>query len=669
MAGLSKIKTGGIADGCAFPSDATATTQSQGDNSTKLATTAYVDAATSGIASDSITEGNTTVEVVDTGSNGHITFDTEGVEKMRIDTAGRVGVGVTPADFGTNARAVEIHSASSVNSFLSLTNSTTGSSGVSHGFNIIASGNEARLFNREDGDMTFWNNSLEGMRLDNSGNLGIGTSDPKQMLQIGNGAASKHGRLLISADNGLHPYIQFTNGGGSQTHYPSGIWYRPGQHMELRAASSSTASNAGQLALSSNGRVGIGTTNPPYDLSLHTGGTTELEIHTTQNNGHSYLRMTGAGTTPAQIIYFGDTANTQAANITYTHTDNQLQLQSFEDIKLKPNNGNSGINIIGGGEVEIFHNNVKMFETVDTGFLSYGDILVGQVGASTERVIATANNLNLYLSNSGDDNNDGRSPANAIRTIARAWALMPKVRYPGQAVNLYFDADFTHSGSPYLVGPAPGDDIYGPYVRFLSTGAQRTITMNGNWHFRNVSGLRFEGLKFSTSSANGYGMTFRDCHSVKFYSDCDWVSTANPGWSALMTINRCTSFYCDMDWDLQSSASAGLGAVIVCDNSDVYFTGSLTKTGTKWGNIGVSVINNSYWAGTLDVNNFATGYAFGVNHYNAENGARGMLISVTVSNCTTGIQLRNNSFVRKYQVTYSGNSTNEQTLTNGGNFT
>ena len=45
------------------------------------------------IASDSITEGNTSVEVVDTGSDGHITFDTDGTERMRVTNNGYVRFG------------------------------------------------------------------------------------------------------------------------------------------------------------------------------------------------------------------------------------------------------------------------------------------------------------------------------------------------------------------------------------------------------------------------------------------------------------------------------------------------------------------------------------------------------------------------------------------------
>ena len=48
-----------------------------------------------GIAADKIFEGNTEVETVDTGSNGHIKFTTEGSERARIDASGRMGIGVT----------------------------------------------------------------------------------------------------------------------------------------------------------------------------------------------------------------------------------------------------------------------------------------------------------------------------------------------------------------------------------------------------------------------------------------------------------------------------------------------------------------------------------------------------------------------------------------------
>jgi len=46
-------------------------------------------------AADKILEGNTEAEVVDTGSNGHFKVTTEGVERLRVDASGKLGIGTS----------------------------------------------------------------------------------------------------------------------------------------------------------------------------------------------------------------------------------------------------------------------------------------------------------------------------------------------------------------------------------------------------------------------------------------------------------------------------------------------------------------------------------------------------------------------------------------------
>jgi predicted heme/steroid binding protein len=77
-----------IADG------AVATTQSASDNSTKLATTAYVDTGLGALSSDSITDadGDTKIQVEEASDEDIIRFDTAGTERMSIGATGTVTI-------------------------------------------------------------------------------------------------------------------------------------------------------------------------------------------------------------------------------------------------------------------------------------------------------------------------------------------------------------------------------------------------------------------------------------------------------------------------------------------------------------------------------------------------------------------------------------------------
>ena len=54
---------------------------------------------------DKIAEGNTEVEVVDTGTNGHFKVTTEGNERFRIGSSGQIGLG--GANYGTEGQVLK----------------------------------------------------------------------------------------------------------------------------------------------------------------------------------------------------------------------------------------------------------------------------------------------------------------------------------------------------------------------------------------------------------------------------------------------------------------------------------------------------------------------------------------------------------------------------------
>jgi hypothetical protein len=149
------------------------------------------------------------------------------------------------------------------------------------------------------------------------------------------------------------------------------------------------------------------------------------------------------------------------------------------------------------------------------------------------------------------------------------------------------------------------------------------------------------------------------CKYLYMASSCTWTSNSTYGWS----YGGGGYFYeTIVDWranvTVSSSASAGLGGIFVFDRCRVSFHGNITKSGTKFGNIAISVINGSLFESSSDITNFNVGLYNGVNHYNNETGGRSILNGFAVINCTTGIALNNGAVNRAYSVTYSGNITN-----------
>jgi len=140
------------------------------------ATTYYGDGSNlTGISVDStqIVTGNTSVQTVDTGSDGHIKFNTEGTERARFDSSGRFGLGTTSVNeklhiSGTGDIKTEIATTSTGSGADVGLEFTTGD-----GYNwIIQTGNVVsggiRVYDIQ--------NNSERLRVDSSGRLLVGTN-------------------------------------------------------------------------------------------------------------------------------------------------------------------------------------------------------------------------------------------------------------------------------------------------------------------------------------------------------------------------------------------------------------------------------------------------------------------------------------------------------------
>jgi len=148
--------------------------------------------------------------IIMSSSGNTLQFQTGGSERMRITDAGNVGI-------GTSSPAAQLHiSGSSSTDFDALTlrnaDGTTNSAAVL-GFEASSGtiGDDASLAAQikgvrtgsgTNGALTFWTNNAgtpaERMRIDSSGNVGIGTTSPGTALQVEKDWVSDYGSINVS---------------------------------------------------------------------------------------------------------------------------------------------------------------------------------------------------------------------------------------------------------------------------------------------------------------------------------------------------------------------------------------------------------------------------------------------------------------------------------------
>jgi hypothetical protein len=148
---------------------------------------------------------------------------------------------------------------------------------------------------------------------------------------------------------------------------------------------------------------------------------------------------------------------------------------------------------------------------------------------------------------------------------------------------------------------------------------------------------------------------------------CRWISIANTvtmsltpnnaGWNARITVTDSTYFDCQAAITLTSGATAGLGGVIVLYAvAEAYLAGSITKSGARFGNTGVSVCSNTTLMLQMTIDNFYNGVAVGVNHYGAEGPATVISNSTTIRNCQYGFYITANSTLINYYTIFTSNT-------------
>jgi hypothetical protein len=207
-----------------------------------------------------------------------IAFSEGGVEAMRLDSSGNLGLGVTPSAWSVPAgKTIEVGTVGNSIWGVGASNMVVGSNiyYASSSYKYANTGSAASAYQQAAG-VHYWYNAASGtagnvitftqaMTLDASGNLGIGTASPNAKLVVAGGS----GYITNTAGNAAG--IEFAGNGNT----PTTTSFFLGQggtglafiYQRANADLAFGVNNTEQMRLTSTG-LGIGTSSPSQKLTI-----------------------------------------------------------------------------------------------------------------------------------------------------------------------------------------------------------------------------------------------------------------------------------------------------------------------------------------------------------------------------------------------------------------
>ena len=242
---------------------------------------------------------------IGTASNHDLIIDTNGSEAMRIKSGGSVGIGTSSPSY-----PLELHHGTP-----EFNMKDTSSNGQ---FRFSLDGTTATINNvSSSGTLVFSNANSEAMRINSSGNVGIGTTSPAQAAHV----VGSQVRLDTSS-------------GGYYLHNASGTFRGAFHDNGTITSIYADGDGDGPHMVFSNGKVGIGTTSPSNKLEIKgdsdhlrlIGSTTDtkgLSIRYDHSNNRSEIRSDQTGVNQLDIMYYGLNQHfgRNGSSITMTLTD------------------------------------------------------------------------------------------------------------------------------------------------------------------------------------------------------------------------------------------------------------------------------------------------------------------------------------------------------------
>jgi len=224
-------------------------------------------------------------EKIHMDSDGYIKLETNGTERMRIDSSGNVGIGTASPDTALNvAGYIRGEAGSTPKLQLKRTGNAAGN-GYIECLGSDDSVDYKIAFAQTAGTMSFSTAAANAMNIDSGGSVGIGTTSPTRALTVAS-TGDTHINTTSSHANGYSMFVS-ENSSDANNSWGVGRWHDGRYVISHNAAATwSQTGDTERLVIDTSGKVGIGTTSPAKEL--HTMNASQSVANRVAYNGSYY---------------------------------------------------------------------------------------------------------------------------------------------------------------------------------------------------------------------------------------------------------------------------------------------------------------------------------------------------------------------------------------------
>ena len=193
-------------------------------------------------------------------------------------------------------------------------------------------------------NLTFKTNNAERLRIDSSGNVGIGTSSPDTLIHLSANTGAtltlESTDTAIATNEAIGTIDFFSNdasgiGAASRGSISLIAQDAAGAGSMVFKTSNASSASTERVRIDSSGNVGIGTTSPSVPVHIYKSQASPTIVAKFENPADEAIVEIKSKNTDLGVLQFADTEDANVGAVQYSHSDNSMRFKTNDSERMR----------------------------------------------------------------------------------------------------------------------------------------------------------------------------------------------------------------------------------------------------------------------------------------------------------------------------------------------